>query len=101
MGGSNTKALWLCEQIFTNTNGQSSIPPEKLQKLVASGKIPASALSSGGDEDLDDDLDSRIDACIKEVWLYYDPKNVGSINKSKAITFFKDALDLFALRRQA
>lgn len=101
MGGSNTKALWLCEQIFPNSNGASSIPPEKLQKLIASGKIPQSAMNAGGDVDLDDDLDSRIDACIKEVWAYYDPKMVGSINKSKAITFFKDALDLFALRRQA
>lgn len=96
MGANNIKAVWLCEQIFPNADGSSAIPPEKLQKMITEGKIPA---PQAGDEDLDDDLDAQIDAHVKEVWAYYDKKNLGKIKKDKAKTFFKDALDLFAFRR--
>ncbi len=39
------------------------------------GEIPRPAQS--GVEDLDDDLDSKIDSAIKQVWEYYDKKGEG------------------------
>jgi hypothetical protein len=36
---------------------------------------------------------------VKEVWEFYDKKHVGVIDKKQAEQFFKDALELFALRR--
>ena len=65
--------------------------------MIETGKIPPP--KRGGDEDLDDDLDAQLEQYIREVWNYYDPKNVGSINKGKAIQFFKDAMALFAARK--
>lgn len=32
-------------------------------------------------QDVDDDQDARIDRVVKEVWLYYDKKNLGFIDK--------------------
>jgi len=96
MGASNTKALYLCETIYPPENGRSIIPPEKLQKAIEKGEIPP---QNNDEEDLDEDLDEKIDNAIKEVWAYYDKKNVGHITKKQMQQFFKDALELFALRR--
>merc|ERR1711879_511586 len=50
-------------------------------------------------EDLPEDEDEKIDSAIKEVWNYYDKKQVGFLNKKQGLQFFKDALELMALRR--
>merc|ERR1712137_233305 len=95
MGGSNTKAIWLCETIYPSDDGRSCIPPEKLQKAIAKGEIPPPS----EDEDLDEDEDEKIDSCIREVWGHYDKKNTGALNKKQTQQFFKDALSLMAIRR--
>jgi len=97
MGGSNTKGLWLCEQIYPPEDGRTCIPPEKLEKAYQKGLIQRPTV--GGDEDLDDDMDSKIDRSIKEVWAYYDKKGKGFLTKSEAETFFKDAFEIMALRK--
>ena len=48
---------------------------------------------------MDQDEDSKIDAAIREVWSYYDKKGEGFISKKTAEQFFKDALHVFALRK--
>eukprot|EP01115_Flamella_aegyptia_P003085 TRINITY_DN15017_c6_g1_i1.p1 TRINITY_DN15017_c6_g1~~TRINITY_DN15017_c6_g1_i1.p1 ORF type:complete len:194 (-),score=68.89 TRINITY_DN15017_c6_g1_i1:56-637(-) len=96
MGGSNTKALYLCETIYPSDDGSSCIPPEKLQKAIAKGEIPP---QPDDDEDLDEDEDEKIDSCIREVWAFYDKKQAGFLNKKQTQGFFKDALSLFAIRK--
>jgi len=88
--------LDLCEQIYPPENGQTCIPPEKLEKAYQKGLIPR---PTAGDEELDDDMDSKIDKAIKDVWAYYDKKNKGFLSKGEAETFFKDALEVMALRK--
>jgi len=73
------------------------VPPEKLEKAYQKNIIPRP--SAGGEEDLDDDMDSQIDKYIKEVWSYYDKKNKGFLTKGESETFFKDALEVMALRK--
>jgi hypothetical protein len=51
------------------------------------------------EEDLDEDMDEILDKHIREVWSYYDPKGQEFLTKKQATQFFKDMLDLFALRR--
>lgn len=97
MGGSNTKALYLCETIYPPEDGRSCIPKEKLDKAIAKGEIPAP--SADAEEDLDDDLDAKIDSCIKEVWAFYDKKATGFLPKKVVQQFFKDSLELVALRK--
>jgi hypothetical protein len=96
MGANNTKAIYLCETIYPSADGTSIIPPEKLQKAIQKGEIPA---PNTDEEDVDDDEDEKIDRAIQEVWNYYDKKNQGFITKKVAQQFFKDALELFALRK--
>ena len=97
MGGVSTKALWLCETIYPPEDGRSCIPPEKLQKAYEKGEIPRPPQS--GVEDLDDDLDSKIDSAIKQVWEYYDKKGEGRISKGTAKKFLENAFELLALRK--
>jgi len=62
--------------------------------------IPASAANPKNmDDDADDDMDSKIDQCIRDVWAYYDKKNKGFLTKGEAETFFKDALNIMCLRK--
>jgi len=68
-----------------------------LAKAIEKGKIPAPVHAE--EEDLDEDMDEILDKHIKEVWAYYDPKNQGFLTKKTAQQFFKDMLDLFALRK--
>jgi len=49
--------------------------------------------------DVDEDLDSKLLAAVAEVWSFYDPKGVGTIQKKMALKFFEDALDLYAFRK--
>ena len=97
MGGSNTKGLYLCETIYPPEDGKSCIPPEKLEKAIKKGEIPAK--NPDDEEDLDEDEDEKIDKCIREVFNYYDPKLVGFWSKKQTQQFFKDALALIALRK--
>eukprot|EP01023_Acetabularia_acetabulum_P038726 TRINITY_DN37091_c0_g1_i1.p2 TRINITY_DN37091_c0_g1~~TRINITY_DN37091_c0_g1_i1.p2 ORF type:complete len:218 (-),score=44.65 TRINITY_DN37091_c0_g1_i1:25-654(-) len=97
MGANNTKGLYLCETIYPPENGRSCIPPEKLEKAIRKGDIPPP--SNDDEEDLDGDMDAVIDDCIRQVWQYYDPKSVGYISKKQTQQFFKDALNLVALRK--
>ena len=97
MGANNTKGLYLCETIYPPEDGRSCIPPEKLQKAIQKGEIPAR--DPDEEEDLDENMDEIIDGCIREVWQYYDPKAVGFLNKKQTQQFFKDALNLVALRK--
>ena len=97
MGGSNTKALYLCETIYPPEDGRSCIPKEKLDKAIAKGEIPAPPVDA--EEDLDEDLDAKIDSCIREVWTFYDKKNTGFMTKKQVQQFLKDAIELIALRK--
>merc|ERR1712000_498178 len=97
MGANNTKGLYLCETIYPPENGVSCIPPEKLEKAIRKGEIPPK--TDDDEEDLDGDMDAVIDDCIRQVWQYYDPKGVGFLNKKQTQQFFKDALNLVALRK--
>jgi len=98
MGANNTKGLYLCETIYPPDNGVSCIPPEKLEKAIKKGEIPPQ-VQADDEEDLDGNMDEVIDNCIREVWQYYDPKGLGSLNKKQTQQFFKDALNLVALRK--
>merc|ERR1712137_583939 len=95
--GNNTKGLYLCETIYPPDNGVSCIPPEKLEKAIKKGEIPPQVQAD--EEDVDGNMDEVIDNCIREVWQYYDPKGMGSLNKKQTQQFFKDALNLVALRK--
>eukprot|EP01124_Arcella_intermedia_P001354 TRINITY_DN1072_c0_g1_i1.p1 TRINITY_DN1072_c0_g1~~TRINITY_DN1072_c0_g1_i1.p1 ORF type:complete len:196 (+),score=14.92 TRINITY_DN1072_c0_g1_i1:94-681(+) len=48
---------------------------------------------------VDGDLDADIDRCITMVFQVYDRKKTGSIRKKDAEEFFKDCLELYALRQ--
>ena len=96
------------ETIYPSENGSSSIPPEKLQKLIAKGQIPAQTtnevLKTAGmckygppirivqEENLDGDMDTIVDNAIREVWNFYDPKGLGYMDKKKVKQFFNDAV---------
>jgi hypothetical protein len=70
---------------------------QKLDKEIAKGKIKADIPED--EEALDPDLDSSIDKYVREAWQYYDKKNQGFIEKKVALQFFKDSLELYAIRR--
>jgi hypothetical protein len=36
----------------------------------------------------------------REIWQFYDPKNLGSINKKAAEKFLKDCFQLYSLRKR-
>eukprot|EP01100_Stratorugosa_tubuloviscum_P000250 TRINITY_DN1050_c1_g1_i1.p1 TRINITY_DN1050_c1_g1~~TRINITY_DN1050_c1_g1_i1.p1 ORF type:complete len:195 (-),score=119.58 TRINITY_DN1050_c1_g1_i1:200-784(-) len=100
MGGNNTKGLWLCEQIFPTATGRSFIPQEKLQKAIQQQSIPQSALNPPSpDPDVDEDMDTIVEKHFGEVWAYYDKKSKGFLTKSECESFFKDALEVYALRQ--
>jgi len=86
----------MMETIYPSPNGQSVIPQEKLDKEIRKGTIKAD--DPNAEKDLDGDMDERIDQCIKEVWSYYDPKGTGILPKKILERFFKDALEIYALR---
>lgn len=67
MGANNTKAIYLCETIYPADDGRSIIPPLQLQKAIEKGEIPRPPT---GEEDIDEDLDEKIDGAIREVRLF-------------------------------
>eukprot|EP01098_Paradermamoeba_levis_P006926 TRINITY_DN2874_c0_g1_i1.p1 TRINITY_DN2874_c0_g1~~TRINITY_DN2874_c0_g1_i1.p1 ORF type:complete len:194 (+),score=56.04 TRINITY_DN2874_c0_g1_i1:110-691(+) len=97
MGNNNIRGLQLLETIYPPEDGKSCIPPEKLQAAIKKGLVKPPDPSDV--QDLDDDLDAKIDASIKEVWSYYDKKNVGFLDKKQTHQFINDALEVFALRK--
>jgi len=96
MGGNNVKGIYWMETIYPPPNGQSVIPPEKLQKEIQKGTIKPD--DPHAVKDLDGDMDEKIDKVIREVFTHYDPKSTGQISKSTISKFFKDSLDLYAMR---
>jgi len=96
MGGNNVKGLYWMETIFPLPNGQSVIPPEKLQKEIEKGTIVP---RNNSEKELDGDMDEYIDKLIREIWQFYDPKNIGIMPRKIMEKFFKDSLDLYALRQ--
>lgn len=84
------------ETIYPNPNGQTVIPHDKLEKAIAKGQIRPD--DPNAEKELDQDMDERIDKCIREVWAHYDPKGTGVLPKKIVQRFFKDALELYALR---
>jgi len=95
MGGNNVKGLYWMETMFPDPNGRSVIPPEALQKEINKGNIKP---FHRDEKDVDGDMDDYIDKVIKEVWNFYDPKGTGIIPKALVSKFFKDALEVYALR---
>jgi len=96
MGANNIKGIWWMETIYPPENGMSVIPPEKLQKEIQKGNIKLP--DPNAEREVDFDMDEKLDHVINEVWAYYDKKNEGIIKKSVIQQFFKDALELYALR---
>jgi len=90
------KGLYWMETIFPLPNGQSVIPAEKLQKEIEKGTIVPRNTS---EKELDGDMDEYIDKLIREIWTFYDPKNTGMMPRKVIEKFFKDSLDLYALRQ--
>jgi len=84
------------ETIFPSPNGQSVIPAEKLQKEFEKGTLRPQ--DPNKPVELDGDMDEYIDQVIREVWNHYDPKATGIMKKGTIEKFFKDSLDLYALR---
>jgi len=89
MGGGSTKGIWLMEQLYPLPDGASMFDRDpKLKKQfeadVKKGliRLPDPNLP----QDVDDDQDDKIDRCVKEVWSYYDKKNVGFIDKKNGRT---------------
>jgi len=52
------------------------------------------------EEAVDGDLDSEIERCVKKVWAVYDKKNQGALPKKIVEQFFRDTLELYAIRSQ-
>eukprot|EP01114_Cavostelium_apophysatum_P000659 TRINITY_DN105_c0_g1_i1.p1 TRINITY_DN105_c0_g1~~TRINITY_DN105_c0_g1_i1.p1 ORF type:complete len:190 (+),score=51.69 TRINITY_DN105_c0_g1_i1:119-688(+) len=98
MGGNNVKGLYWMETMFPDPSGRSVIPPEKLQKEIEKGTIKP---FQRDEKDVDGDMDDYIDKVIREVWNFYDPKGTNMIPKALVQKFFKDALEIYAMRKGA
>lgn len=89
------------ETIYPTTDGKTVFDDPKmaqqLAKEVRKGNIRAPTTSDV--VDVDEDLDSKLLSAVSEVWSFYDPKGVGTINKKQTLKFFEDSLDLYALRK--
>jgi len=96
MGGNNVKGLYWMETIFPMPNGQSVIPPEKLQKEFQKGTLRPP--DPNAEKEVDGDMDEKIDKVVQDIWAFYDPKSTGIMPRKVMEKFFKDALDLYALR---
>eukprot|EP01119_Soliformovum_irregulare_P008552 TRINITY_DN21667_c0_g1_i1.p1 TRINITY_DN21667_c0_g1~~TRINITY_DN21667_c0_g1_i1.p1 ORF type:complete len:196 (-),score=58.85 TRINITY_DN21667_c0_g1_i1:126-713(-) len=97
MGGNNVKGLYWMETLFPNPNGQSMIPPEVLQKEIQKGTIVP--LNLGAEKNLDGDTDEYVDKVVRDIWNFYDPKGTGLMTKKALQKFFKDALEIYAMRK--
>jgi len=91
------KGLYWMETIFPMPNGQSVIPPEKLQKEFEKGTLRPP--DPNAEKEVDGDMDEKIDKIIRDIWNFYDPKATGFMKKGVIEKFFKDSLDLYALRQ--
>jgi len=96
MGGNNVKGLYWMETIFPMPNGQSVIPQEKLQKEFQKGTLRPP--DPNAEKEVDGDMDEKIDKVIQDIWVFYDPKGTGIMPRKVMEKFFKDGLDLYALR---
>jgi len=89
------------ETIFPSGDGSTVFDDPKMrQKLMAEIKKGKIKPQTASDEiDVDEDQDSKIDAQVQEIWSYYDPKGLGSIQKKQVTQFFKDCWTLHCLRK--
>ncbi|XP_049848704.1 uncharacterized protein LOC126316455 [Schistocerca gregaria] len=101
MGNSSVKGIKMIESIYPSEDGSSvfdKMPKlkAKLDREYAKGTIK---FTETEEEPIDGDLDAVIDSAIKEVWCTYDPKGTGLMDKKAAEKFFKDALQVYAIRQ--
>jgi hypothetical protein len=68
-------------------NGQSVIPPEKLQKEFEKGTLRPP--DPNAEKEVDGDMDEKIDKVIQDIWNFYDPKGTGIMPKKVMEKFFK------------
>jgi hypothetical protein len=103
MGAKTVKGLKMMEAMFPSDDGSTVFSDRnpklkaKLEKEIAKGKIKPDPIED--EQAVDGDNDTHIDKYVKEVWSYYDRKNQGQIEKRVALQFFKDSLELYALRK--
>jgi hypothetical protein len=64
------------------------IPYEKLQKEIQKGTIKPEDPNSK-EEDVDGDMDEKIDKVIRDIWAHYDPKGTQVLPKKVIEKFFK------------
>jgi len=102
MGAGSVKGLVLMETIFpTGDNSTVFDDPKMRQKLMAEIKKGKIKPPTATDEvDVDEDQDSKIDAQVQEIWSYYDPKGLGTIQRKQVTQFFKDCFTLHCLRKR-
>lgn len=100
MGAASVKGMVMMETIYPSKDGVTIFEDPKLkQRLVKEmkkGNIKPPSMSDS--LDIDEDMDVVVDGIAAEVWRYYDPKNTGLMKKTAIQAFFKDCLDLYAMR---
>jgi hypothetical protein len=96
MGSNSVKGLYYMEIIYPTADGRSVVPQDKLEKEIAAGKIKKIVRE---EEDVDGDMDEYIDEVIGDIFAGYDPKGTGMLPKKVLEKFFKDALDVYAMRQ--
>jgi len=96
------KGIWLMEQLYPLETGESMFSRDPKLKAELDKEVKKGAIRLPDPNkpiDVDDDQDAKIDDSVKEIWTYYDKKNLGFIDRKQARQFMEDALELFALRR--
>jgi hypothetical protein len=102
MGAASIKGLVLMETVFPSPDGYTVFDdPQMKKQLVKELKKGTIKPPTASDElDIDEDLEPKIDQMAREIWQFYDPKNLGSINKKAAEKFIKDCFQLYSLRKR-
>jgi hypothetical protein len=102
MGAGSIKGLVLMESLYPSPDGATVFDDPKLKvqlaKEIKKGTIKPPTVAEL--VDVDEDLDAKIDQIAKEVWQYYDPKGLGSIQKKAACKFLQDCFQLYSLRKR-
>jgi len=79
--------------VFTDAKLKTTLDKEVLKRGIKLDDLEPDEIA------IDGDLDADIDRCIQMVFQVYDKKNTGTISKKDAQQFFKDCLELYALRQ--
>eukprot|EP01121_Diplochlamys_sp_Union-15-3_P022119 TRINITY_DN931_c0_g2_i3.p1 TRINITY_DN931_c0_g2~~TRINITY_DN931_c0_g2_i3.p1 ORF type:complete len:225 (-),score=67.14 TRINITY_DN931_c0_g2_i3:37-636(-) len=106
MGANSVKGLKVMETIYPSQDGKSVFDNNpklkaKLDKEMAKGHKEGGPKEPDPPEEdyVDGDLDAVVDRVIKSVWEYYDRKQKGFLDKKRGERFFKDGLEVYALRK--